>query len=222
MMGRSVIAFALLVLIAASIGMAVAAVERSPTFLAQPSARTFLIEPVLALVVYACAVVVIVMRCGLEWDVELRNAAVFGGLAGLIEIINIAIESGIPFSVQGPAVQIAAMLILFTTWGMAGAWTARQLSTLRSGVLASVLSAGVSMVIGVTTGFALEFFIAPPQPANVATWAEFKRSGWSDAGAFGIANTLDSGFTHLVAAPVVGMVVGSLGAWIGRFRWSRS
>ena len=221
MLGRSLIAFALLVLIAASIGMAVAAVERSPAFLTQPSARAYLVEPVLALVAYACAVVVIVMRRGAAWEAELKSAAVFGGVAGLIEIVNIAIENGIPFAVQGPQLQITAMLILFAVWGMAGAWTTRELGTIRSGMLASVLSAGVSMVIGVTAGFALQFFIAPPQPGYVATWAEFKRSGWSDAGAFGIANTLDSGFNHLVIAPMVGIAVGSLGAWIGRFSLSR-
>lgn len=222
MTGRSVIAFALLVLIAASIGMAVAAVERSPTFLAQPSARTFLAEPLLALVVYACAVVVIVMRRGAAWEVELRNAAMFGGLAGLIEVTNISIENGIPFSIKGPSFQIAAMLALFVIWGMAGARTARQIGTVRSGVLASILSAGISMLTGVTAGFALQFFIAPPQPAYVATWEEFRRSGWLDAGAFGIANTLDSGFTHLVIAPLVAIVVGSVGGWIGRSMRSSS
>jgi hypothetical protein len=216
MMGRSVIAFALLVLIATSIGMAIAAAERNPSFLAQPAARIFLLEPVLALVVYACAVIVIVMRRGADWEVELRNAAVFGGLAGLVEVINIAIENGIPFAVKGPFVQLAAMLALFAIWGTAGAWTARQLGTFRSGVLTSILSAGVCMVIGVTAGFAIGLFIAPPEPAYVATWAEFKRSGWLDAGAFAIANTLDSGFSHMVIAPIVAMLVGSLGAWIGR------
>ena len=215
MTGRSSIAFALLVLIAASIGMAVTAVERSPAFLTQPSARTYLAEAVLALVAYACAVIVIVMRRGAAWEVELKNGALFGGIAGLIEIINIAIENGIPSAVQGPGIQITAMLVLFAIWGIAGGWTAKELGSFRSGLIASALGAGVSMVIGVAAGFALEFFITPPQPAYVAAWGEFKRSGWSDPSAFGIANTLDSGFSHLVIAPVVGIVVGSLGAWIG-------
>jgi len=218
---RSVFAFVLLVLIATSIGMAVAAVERSPTFLAQPSARTFLLEPVLALVAYACGIVVVVMKRGIAWDVELRNAAVFGSIAGLIETINIAIENGIPVVVRSPVLQIAGMLALFTIWGIAGAWTARQLGTIRSGMVAAVLAAGVCMVIGVTAGFAIGLFVAPPQPGYVATWAEFKRSGWSEAGAFAIANTFDSGFTHLLIAPVVAIVIGSFGAWIGRLTMVR-
>ena len=59
-------------------------------------------------------------------------------------------------------------------------------------------------------------YIAPPRPELVSTWAEFKRSRWMDAQAFGIANTLDSAFTHLLWGPAVALVVGSLGAWIGR------
>ncbi len=165
---------------------------------------------------YACAIVVVVMRRGAAWDVELKNAAVFGSLAGLIEMINIGLENGVPFIVRGPGLPIAGMIILFAIWGMAGARTARQLGTIRSGLLTSVMSAGVSMVIGGTAGFAIELFATSPEPAYVATWAEFKRSGWSEAGAFAIANTLNSGFSHLVIAPLVGIVVGSLGAWIGR------
>ena len=218
---RSAFAFGLLVLIAASMGMAVAAVERSAVFLTQPSARLLLMEPLLALAAYAFVIVLVVMRRGAEWEVELRNAAVFGGLAGLIEIANIAIENGIPFAVRGPVLQIAAMLLIFALWGMAGARTARELGTFRSGVLAAVLSAAACMVVGVTAGFALELFAAPPEPGYVATWAEFRRSGWSDPGAFGIANTLNSGFSHLLIAPVVAMVVGGIGASIGRVRLSK-
>jgi hypothetical protein len=72
------------------------------------------------------------------------------------------------------------------------------------------------MVIAVTAGFGKELFIAPPLPGYVVTWAEFKRSGWTDAHAFGIANALESGFTHLWMGPLIALMVGSLGTWIGQ------
>jgi hypothetical protein len=78
------------------------------------------------------------------------------------------------------------------------------------------------MVIAVTMGFALELFIAPPSAGYIETWAEFQRSGWMDAHAFGIANTLESGFTHLWMGPVVALVVGSLGAATGARRSART
>ncbi len=210
---RAVFSFVLVLMIVASIGMAVAAAERSPGWFLNPGAAWFLREVVLALVVYAGVIVVVVAHRGDDWDAEMRNAALFGTITGLTEGFNVALENGI--AAQEPAVQIVAMLIVFALWGVAGARTARELNRFRPGVIAAVMSAGVCMVIGVTAGFAMQLFIAPPRPDYVATWAEFKRSGWMDPHAFGIANTLDSGFTHLWMGPLVALIVGSVGAWIG-------
>ena len=211
---RAVFAFVLVVMIAASIGMAVAAVERSPGWFLHPGAPAFLMETLFALVVYAGAIVVIVANRGEEWDVELRNAAIFGGVAGLVELINVALQSSAKIS--PPGLQLAGMLAILALWGMAGVRTARELHHFRPGVAAAVMSAGVCMVIAVTAGFTLELFIAPPQPDYVATWAEFKRSGWLDAQAFATANTLASGFTRLYLGPITAVFVGCVGAWIGK------
>ena len=212
---RAVFAFVLVIMIAASIGMAVAAVERSPGWVSNPGAAAILREVWLALVVYAGVIVVAVANCGEEWDVEMRNAALFGSLAGGLEALNIVLENAFPGFMNRAAISITTMLVVFALWGLAGARTARDLHRFRPGVTAAVMSAGVCMVIAVMVGFALELFIAPPSPAYIETWAEFQRSGWMDAHAFGIANTLDSGFAHLWMGPVIGLVVGSLGAGIG-------
>src|SRR5258708_36327286 len=80
----------------------------------------------------------------------------------------------------------------------------------------SFLSAGICMLIAVAAGFAIEFFIAPPDPAVVSMWAEYRRSDWTDPHAFGLANALDSGFTHLFVAPIVAMVFGGIGSLLAR------
>lgn len=218
---RAVFAFVLLVMIAGSIAMAVAAVERSPGWIAHPGAGTILRTAWLALLVYAGAIVVVVANRGNEWDQELQNAALFGAISGTVEVINIAIERA-GFANSFPAaLSLTSMLILFTLWGLAGARTSRDLQHFRPGVIAAVMSAGVCMVIAVTAGFATELFIAPWPPSVVSTWTEFRRSGWLDAQAFGIANTIDSGCTHLWTGPAIAAVVGSLGAWLGRSRAPR-
>lgn len=219
---RAVFAFVLVVLIAASIGMAVAATERSAGWFLHPGARAYLLEAVLALVAYAGAIIVIVANCGEEWDVELRNAAIFGGLAGLVELVVMALESGASSSMGSLAWPIIGMLVILALWGAAGARTTRELHHFRPGVAAAVMSAGVCMVIAVAAGFAIEFFISPPAGDDVRTWIEFKRSGWTDAHAFAIANTLRSGLTHLWLGPVLALLVGSLGAAIGRTLPERS
>jgi hypothetical protein len=213
---RAVFAFVLLVMIAASIAMAIAAVERSPGWMAHPGASAILRATWLTLVVYAGAIVIVVANRGAEWDEELQNAALFGSIAGLVEVVNIAFER---FGFAQPvtaAFSLASMLVLFLLWALAGARTARDLRHFRPGVIAAVMSAGVCMVIAVTAGFATELFIAPPRPDVISTWAEFRSSGWLDAQAFGIANTLDSGFTHLWMGPIIALLVGSLGAWLGK------
>jgi len=222
MIRRNAFTIALLVLIAAAMAMAAMAVKRYPAFLAQPSARTFLLEPLLVFVLYAVAIVFIVVKMrGANSEIVLRNAALFGSITGVIEIANIAIEHGIPFAVQGPALQITVMLLIFAVWGFAGFRTSKVLGSVSPGILTSVFSAGICMLIAVAAGFAIEFFLAPPRPDYVATWGEFQRSGWTDARAFGIANALDSGFSHLVIAPMVAAVFGGVASWLARFRASR-
>jgi hypothetical protein len=131
----------------------------------------------------------------------------------MFEVLNIGIENGIPFAVRGPILQIFFMLALFISWGVAGFHSARSLRSIRAGILTAICSAVICMLIGVAAGFVLQFFLAPLPPAYISTWGEFARSGWTDARAFGLANTLDSAFTHLVIAPIVALVFGGIASW---------
>jgi hypothetical protein len=73
----------------------------------------------------------------------------------------------------------------------------------------------VSVLAAVTFGFVLMFFEVPSLD-YVATWAEFKQSGWSDVHAFAIANSLEAGFTHLLAGLVLGTIFGAIGSGMAR------
>jgi hypothetical protein len=65
-------------------------------------------------------------------------------------------------------------------------------------------------------GPVVEFYLATPQPEYVATWGEFKRSGWTDVHAIPIANTLDSAQSHLIIGPIAGAIFGAIGGVITR------
>ena len=210
-------AFALLVLIVINLAMIAISVVRYPAFWSQPGARAFVVEPMSVLVAYAIAIVCIARTQSTYWDGILRAAGIFGVLAGALEIINIGIESGTPFSTRGPALQIVFMLSIFTSWGIAGFRTVRSIGSIRAGLLAAVCSAGICMLIAVTAGFLIQFFLAAPRPDYVSTWSEFKRSGWTDPRAFELANTLESGFTHLLFAPIVALVFGGVASLLARF-----
>jgi hypothetical protein len=211
------IATALLVCNAVSLWAIYWGVRQYPPFWAQRGAWTYVCEPVAALLVYSGMVVWLSERRGAWWDKILLTAAAFGVAAAAVDLVGLIIEDGLLFHVRGPVMQIAMMLALFTLWGIAGSRAARALGSVRAGLLAAVLSAGVCMMIAVAAALIVQLFLVRPSLADVATWGEFKRSGWSNPRAFAIANTLDSGFTHFVIAPVIAAITGGVGSLLGRY-----
>jgi hypothetical protein len=202
---------AMLALILANLTMIAVSVAQYPAFFYQPGARIVVLESMSVLVAYAVAAVWVGRRQGASWDAILRVATLFGMLGGIAEALNIALENGIP-AIHIPALPIAFMLVIFTSWGIAGFRAARSLNSVRTGVLTAVSSAAICMLIAVAAGFVIQFF--RPEPAYISTWAEFKRSGWTDARAFGLANTLDSAFSHLLVAPGVALAFGGVASFL--------
>lgn len=218
---RSAIAFALVALITANLAMIFIAVERYRALLSQPGARIAMLGPVAVLVVYAVVVVWIGRTRRANWEMVVRSATFYGLLGGALDVLNIGIENGIPIASHNTVLTVGLMLTLFASWAVAGFRTARTLDSIRAGVFAAIVSAGICMLIAVAGGFATQFFILPPEPAYVSTWAEFKRSGWTDARAFGLANTLDSALTHLVIAPIMALVFGGCASLVAQLRFGK-
>lgn len=206
------IAVALLTCNAASLCLIYFGVKQYPPFWSQAGAWVYVCELVAALLVYSGLVVWASEMCGEWWQTVLRIAFVFGMTAAAVDVLGLIVEDGIVVRLHGPAMQIAMMLTLFTLWGVAGWRGARALGSVRGGLVAGVLSACVCMMVAVTAALIVQLFFVHPSIAEVATWGEFKRSGWSNPRAFAIANTLDSGFTHFVVAPILATITGGIGA----------
>jgi hypothetical protein len=113
------------------------------------------------------------------------------------------------------------MLTTFLLWALTGFVAVRKTESLALGLLGGCWSAVLSVLMVVTCGFVLMFFEVPPV-AYVATWPEFKQSGWTDVQAFAIANTLEAGFTHILAGFVMGCFFGGSGGCLGRILTKRS
>jgi hypothetical protein len=212
---------AMLAVMVADLAMIFVAVTHYPPFFSQPAASTIVAESVSTLVVYAVAAVWVGRRRGQDWDAILASATLFGLFGGALEALNIGIENGIPAATHTPVLPIAFMLTILASWGLAGFRTACALHSTRAGLAAAVSTAGIGMLIAVTAGFVMEFFAARPEPAYISTWAEFRRSGWTDARAFGVANTLEAAVTHLVIAPIAALVLGGVASLLGKFRSSK-
>lgn len=109
----------MLALIVANLTMIAVAVAQYPPFFYQPGARIFVLESASVLVAYAVAALWIGRSKSASWDAILRVATLFGILGGIVETLNIALENVIP-AIHTPALPIAFMLVIFTSWGVAG------------------------------------------------------------------------------------------------------
>jgi len=216
MLRQSGFGVALLALIALDFLMAAVAIMQYPAFFQQRLAQMYLLELAGVLLVYAAGAICIAKASGELWSAVRKNATVFGLVTGALELVYLGIENVAPAAAGSPVFSIGSMLPVFALWGIAAVWTIRSGSSFRAGILTAVVSAGFCMLLAVAAGFLIEFFVHPPEPALVSTWEEFKRSGWTDAHAFGLANTLDSGFTHLLVAPIIALIVGSAGSLLSR------
>jgi hypothetical protein len=196
-----------LTLVAASALLAASAIARYPPFLRQPQSWLAPAELAGILLIYAAAALVLLPLCRGTRASICRYGFVFGLITGSAEILNLALETWQPQLASG-AFSIAFMLGVFSVWGIGAAFATRASKSIGVGIGGAITSAAVCMLIAVAAGFVVELLIVPPDVSGVAAWPEFKRSGWTDVRAFAIANTLDSGFTHLLIAPIVATIFG--------------
>jgi hypothetical protein len=205
--GSSILKLTALTLVAACASLAAIAIARYTAFLRQPQSWLFMAELAGILLLYAVAALTLAPLCLGARGPICRFGFVFGLITGSAEILNLVLENCLPSLARG-AFSIAYMLVIFSLWGVAGAFATRRSKSIRVGTAIAATSAALCMLIATAAGFMIELFIRPPDISMVAVWPEFARSGWTDARAFALANTLDSGFTHLLFAPIVAVIFG--------------
>ena len=151
----------------------------------------------------------------------LQVGTVVGIIGGILQIIQLTLENFGRRIGENSSVTLAFMLGGFLIWGVAGYWVTRKTGEVKAGLVASCWSAMVSVLMAVTFGLVL-MTANVPSPAYVSTWSEFKQSGWSNAHAFAIANSLEAVLSHLVTGPIVGTIFGILGVGIAKLLPGRS
>jgi hypothetical protein len=139
-----------------------------------------------------------------------------GIVGGVLQIIHLALENFGRRIGENSTVTLAFMLSGFLIWGVAGYWVTRETGEIKSGLVASCWSAMVSVLMAVTFGLVLIMTASFPSPTYVSTWSEFTQSGWSNAHAFAIANSLEAVLSHLVIGPIAGTIFGFLGVGIAK------
>ncbi len=202
-------------LIASCAAMCVLALLQHRNVLDQHGAWFEIAELALLLVAYATAALLFPAICRRLPVAACRYGMTVGCITGAIELVNLAVETWLP-SFNGAAVSLGFMLSVFLLWGVAAERSAKAGASTRGAIGAALASAALCMLIAVSAGLLLEFFIAPPDVAAVAQWTEFHRSGWTDVRAFAVINTIDSASTHLMVAPFVAVVFGFAGSLLSK------
>lgn len=183
--------------------------------LKMPGGGAYAIKAMILLTVYGLVVVWASTQALTPRQTALQLGASVGVFGGLLQVLHMALENFGHRVGEYPVVTLAFMVSGFLIWGGAGYCVTRSTGEIKAGLVASCWSAMVSVVIAVTFGLVL-MSANIPSPEYVATWSEFKQSGWTDARAFAIANSLDAAFSHLLVGPIIGTIVGLLGAGIAR------
>jgi hypothetical protein len=173
--------------------------------------------PVILLLIYGFAVVCGTHRYGSAHRALLRTGTGFGLAAGVLFVATIAVESLTALSgrVMTP-LTIGLMILIFGVFSAAGWWGTRPVGKIHHGILASVWSALVSVLVALLFGFFVDLVFSQRLEHNLQSSAEYLRSGIQDLGTFAFYNTLDSASTHLLEAPQIAIVFGALGSFMSK------
>ncbi len=182
-------------------------------FLAQQGSLVFIVEPVVLLLTYAGIVLATTANPSPNRLLALRQGTKVGLVTGVMWLVNLMLETFTNLSGLVGIVATAPFLLGgFLLWGIAGNWATHHTGSIGLGILAAVWSAMVCVLITVTFGFLLAYTSLPILEHILTRNPDFLRSHWTDVRAFAIANTFDSGFSHLLGALLVGMIVGTIGS----------
>lgn len=189
----------------------------------QPGALTYLLEPVVLLLVYAVITVWVTTVIASDRSPDLFYGSVMGCVAGALWIINLALETFEDLSALGLLATAPFLLGGFALWGAAGFHAARRTGLMSSGVLAAVWSAMICVLMTVVFGLLLTYTSLSHLEHQLVADPDFLRSHWRDLRAFAIANSYDSAFSHLAGGLLIGTVAGAVGGCLGLVvPWSHS
>lgn len=185
-------------------------------FFRQPTALVFLLEPTVLLVIYACIVLAITRHADTERCVALRTGTIIGLITGTMWVINLYGETFTTLNGSIGILSTAPFLLGgFLLWGVAGFLGSRRTGSLSLGILSAVWCAMLCVLMTITYGFLLLFTSLPHLQHDLTNDLDWLHSGWSDLHAFAIAETFFAGFTHLLAALLIGTIVGAIGGGVG-------
>ncbi len=166
-----------------------------------------------SLLLYGCFGVALPLRASPIVVTALWGGMVFGLFIGIIFIADLIVEDFINMSSQVDAFStLGFMFLIFLLFGGAGAYGTYKTGQVRLGVLASIWSAMLGVLIVILVGFALCFLFM--QRLEYILASDYAHSGMGSPQAFTFFSALDNASTHLLEAPILAAIFGSIGGLI--------
>lgn len=174
-----------------------------------------LLTPAFMLLVYGVVTVWITHQPTQESSYALRSGTWFGLATGTIFIVTISMENFVDVSQQNVTIStLGFMLAIFLVFAYAGWYSTKKSNKLSLGILTSVWSAMIGVIIAILFGIIINLLFAQRLEQNLQASAEYLRSGSHDLETFTFWNTLDSASSHLLEVPIIAFVLGTLGSLI--------
>jgi TRAP-type C4-dicarboxylate transport system permease small subunit len=175
-----------------------------------------LLAPAFMLLLYGVVAITITHQPSQASSDALKSGTTtFGLLVGITFVATILVENFVDLRGQASTIStLGLMLLIFFLFAYTGWHGTNKSSQLSVGIFASIWSAMIGVVIALLFGFVINFLFTQRLEQNLQASAEYLRSGSHDLETFTFWNTLDSAFSHLVEAPIIAAVLGTLGSLI--------
>lgn len=203
----------------AVVGSAVLIVTRvalMPSLLNQRHAILWVVQPLLALALYAAVVLVATGQTAARAERRDRWVIRVGLITGSLWIVNLIVETFAGLSGAASIAGSAPFLLggIFA-WTAAGYAIARRTGSVGQGIVVAVGSAMLCALLTILIGLALTFTSSGQLAHNLLGDPDFARSHWTDVRAFAFASTFSNAFSHLLEAPMVALALSWAASTIG-------
>ncbi len=174
-----------------------------------------LVWSVLLLLLYGVGAIGVIRQPDGAGRTALGQGALIGLVIGTVSIVHLSVEHFVTMSPWLDVVStFSVMGFLFVLFGTAGFRAVQRTDSLLLGIVASVWSAMIGMVITCLYGFLFNFTFMSRLENNLR--AAYVLSGMDDLQAFTIRITLESAAEHLFQAPIYAAFWGLIGGLLCR------
>jgi hypothetical protein len=161
--------------------------------------------------VFIGVIIYIIFWIYLKPDRFSRNG---GTIIGLLFIINISIEEFINWQTKTGSVvsTLTMMFLIFISFSFISAIQTIKTESFTSGLKSSFVSALLGTIIALCFGFLINFLFPDRMVFVLKGYPGY--ADFSNPRAFTFFNSFDNASNHVVIAPIISILMGSIGGWI--------